>query len=174
LRTSTVTKGVDLSFSHRQLLRNRVAFDLQLAQLAVTKTVFALARVAPEIKFVHVITLTQLLTHSHPRQRIVAVAAFCRLILDLHESSAQQEIGLRPEGSESLLLLVKLEVLLAILAPPSHHHVIVEQLFTPAQRTQQQNHHSCRETCNHITAVGRRGSRLSERTESEKSAAPFR
>lgn len=55
---SDCTECIDFGLAYRQLFCNRVAFDLQLLQVAVGETVFALASLAAEIKFVHITALT--------------------------------------------------------------------------------------------------------------------
>jgi len=57
------------------MFRNGVSLDLQLLQISVPESEFAFARIAAEIKFVHITALMQLLTPAYPQKRFAALEA---------------------------------------------------------------------------------------------------
>jgi len=54
---TAVAQRVDFGLTHRHMFSNRVSLDLQLLQLSLHESKFAIARVAAEMEFVYIAAL---------------------------------------------------------------------------------------------------------------------
>jgi hypothetical protein len=56
----------DFGFTHRQMFRNRIPVNLQHVKCPVSESILTLARIAAEIKFIHIVALLEPLASAYP------------------------------------------------------------------------------------------------------------